>query len=196
MAYTYYIGMALKHVVLGLLAERPDHGYALKHRISPGLPREHLINDGVLYPLLDKLEGDGLVEVSEREVGGRTRRVFAATESGRREFRRWLRSDEDEGDPPSYRLFIDQPLVKLLFAAELEPGEVRRKLVRQRRRENELLDALEELRAVAPPGDETELGRALYELEVGSHRERIAALERMLVAATAGRSARPARPAE
>ncbi len=174
--------MALKHVVLGLLAERPDHGYALKHRISPGLPREQLINDGVLYPLLRKLEGEDLVVVSEREVGGRTRRVFAATAAGRREFRRWLRSDEDEGDPPSYQLYVDNPLLKLLFANELSADEVRDKLERRRRISEDALAALEGLRAVAPPGEETELGRAVYDLEMAAHRERLTAIDRMLAA--------------
>lgn len=176
--------MALKHVVLGLLADRPDHGYALKHRISPGLPRDRLINDGVLYPLLRRLAADGLVDSSEREVDGRTRRVFGATAAGRREFRRWLRSGEDEGEPPSYQLFADHPLVKLLFAGELEPGEIREKLERQRRRSEEWLGALDSLHAATPPGDETELGCALHELEVAAHHARLAALGRML----AGRS--------
>jgi DNA-binding PadR family transcriptional regulator len=38
----------LEAVVLGLLVERPDHGYGLKARLGPGLPRERRINDGVL----------------------------------------------------------------------------------------------------------------------------------------------------
>ena len=58
--------MALRHVVLGLLADEPDHAYALKHRLSPGLPREQQVNDGVLYPLLAKLEADGLATSDER----------------------------------------------------------------------------------------------------------------------------------
>ena len=172
--------MALKHVVLGLLADHPDHGYALKHRISPGLPRERLINDGVLYPLLARLEDDGLVSSAEREVGGRSRRVFSATPAGRREFRRWLASDEDEGEPPGYQLYVDHPLLKLLFAGELCAGEVEAKLERQRERSREWLAALDALRAATPPGEETEMGRALYELEAAAHRERLATLERLL----------------
>lgn len=58
--------MALRHIILGLLVDRPDHAYALKHRLSPGLPRERLVNDGVLYPLLAKLQEEGLVTSAER----------------------------------------------------------------------------------------------------------------------------------
>jgi DNA-binding PadR family transcriptional regulator len=171
--------MALKHVVLGLLSDRPDHGYGLKHRISPGLPRERLINDGVLYPLLRRLEEDGLLRSTEREVDGRTRRIFAATASGTREFRRWLASDEDEGEPPGYQLYVDHPMLKLLFADELDPREVAEKLERQRERSREWLAALEALRDAAPEREITAMGRALYELEAAAHRERLSALDRM-----------------
>jgi PadR family transcriptional regulator, regulatory protein AphA len=174
--------MALKHVVLGLLAERPDHAYRLKYRISPGLPRERLINDGVLYPLLARLEGEGLLSSSEGEAGGRRRRVYAATAAGRREFRRWLASGEDEGEPPGYQLYADNPLLKLLFADALAPGEIEAKLERQRDRAREWLAALDALRDATPPGEETEMGRALYELESAAHRERLAALDRLLAA--------------
>ena len=171
--------MALRHVVLGLLADQPDHGYRLKHRISPGLPREALINDGVLYPLLARMEADGLLSSTEREVGGRPRRIYAATAAGRREFRRWLASGEDEGEPPGYRLYVDHPLLKLLFAGELSREEVEAKVERQRERSREWLAALDALREATPEGEETELGRALYELEAAAHRERLAALDRI-----------------
>jgi DNA-binding PadR family transcriptional regulator len=187
--------MALKHVVLGLLADRPDHGYALKHRISPGLPRERLINDGVLYPLLARLEDEGLLSSSEREARGRPRRVYTATAAGRREFRRWLASAEDEGEPPGYQLYVDHPLLKLLFASELSADQVQGKLARQRERSREWLSALDALRDATPPGEETEMGRALYELEAAAHRERLAVLDRLRDrgAASADRGARPGR---
>ena len=83
--------MALKHVLLGLLTDGPDHAYALKRRLSPALPREQLINDGVLYPLLAKLEADGLLNSSEEQgPNGRRRRVYSVTPRGAKEFRRWL----------------------------------------------------------------------------------------------------------
>ena len=50
------------------------------------------MNDGVLYPLLRRMEEDGLVRKRvERGEGGRDRNVFSATAQGRREFERWLR---------------------------------------------------------------------------------------------------------
>ncbi|MFE9820376.1 PadR family transcriptional regulator [Streptomyces sp. NBC_00236] len=50
--------------------ELASHGY----RISPG----------TLYPTLHRLEADGLVASEQRVVDGRTRRVYRATEAGRK----------------------------------------------------------------------------------------------------------------
>jgi DNA-binding PadR family transcriptional regulator len=166
--------MALRHVVLGLLADRPDHAYALKRRLSPGLPREALINDGVLYPLLAKLESEGLTTSTERRgATGRTRRVHSVTRAGRAEFRRWLRSEEDEEGPPLHELFVAQPLVKLLFAGHLGRDELRAKLDRHAERVAERIAALESLRAVAPADAAGGLGPSLLELELRQLRDRL-----------------------
>ena len=168
--------MALRHVILGLLADRPDHGYALKRRLSPGLPPEALVNDGVLYPLLAKLEDEGLVAHRE-EPGraGRPRRVFRATAKGRRAFAAWLRSDEDEGRPPGYDLYAAHPLVKLLFAAHLSEDELRAKLTAHAEQARERLAVLERLRTLLPAEDlQAELNGGWLALEA-EHLERQAA---------------------
>ncbi|GAA4672650.1 PadR family transcriptional regulator [Streptomyces chumphonensis] len=53
-----------------MTGELARHGY----RISPG----------TLYPTLHRLEGDGLLVSEQRVVDGRTRRVYRATDAGRR----------------------------------------------------------------------------------------------------------------
>ena len=167
--------MALRHVLLGLLADRPDHAYALKRRLSPGLPRDQLVNDGVLYPLLAKLEGEGLAASADRRgPTGRARRVYSVTRAGRDEFARWLRSDEDEEGPPLHELFVAQPLVKLLFAGHLGRDELRAKLDRHAERAAERLRALESLAALAPADAAGGLGPSLLELELSQLRGRLA----------------------
>jgi PadR family transcriptional regulator, regulatory protein AphA len=165
--------MALRHLCLGLLVDKPDHAYALKHRLSPGVPREGLINDGVLYPVLAKLETDGLAKSAERaSPGGRTRRVYSVTPGGRAEFRRWLRSDEDEGDPPLYDLFVSHPLAKLLFADHLTPAELRAKLEHHADQLTARLTVLESLEGeerLDPAG----LAPSLLDLELRQLRERL-----------------------
>lgn len=172
--------MALRHFCLGLLVDRPDHAYSLKHRLSPGVPRAGLINDGVLYPVLAKLEADGLAKSAERPGrGGRTRRVYSVTPRGRAEFRRWLRSEEDEGDPPLYELFVSHPLAKLLFTEHLTPAERRGKLEHHADELASRLAVLESLdreERVDPAG----IGPSLLELELRQLRDRLDWLDGLL----------------
>ena len=113
----------LEAIVLGLLIERPAHGYELKARLGPGLPRERLINDGVLVPLLGRLERRGLAEVEEREIGGRPRKVYSALEPGIEAFDEWLAGGRDESAEVDYEIFLDHPMVKLLFASRMSAGQ-------------------------------------------------------------------------
>jgi DNA-binding PadR family transcriptional regulator len=166
--------MALKHVLLGLLTDGPDHAYALKRRLSPGLPREQLINDGVLYPLLAKLEAGGLVNSSDEQgPNGRRRRVYSVTRRGAKELRRWLASDDDERGVPLHEVFVTQPLVKLLFAPHMTETELRAKLELQRDLTAERINALSSLQAVAPVDGASELGASLLELELSGLRARL-----------------------
>lgn len=170
--------MALRHVILGLLVERPDHAYALKHRLSPGVPRDQLINDGVLYPLLAKLEAEGLAAGAEQPGrAGRPRRVYSITRAGRTEFQRWLKSDEDEDGPPIHELFVAHPLVKLLFAGHLSPAALRAKLANQAQLVADRIAALEGLSRIAPPQTAKSLGASLLDLELRQLRDRLAWLE-------------------
>jgi DNA-binding PadR family transcriptional regulator len=65
--------------------ELAAHGY----RISPG----------TLYPILHKMEAEGLIRSSSEVVGGRARRAYVATAKGRRQLestKRTLRELVDE----------------------------------------------------------------------------------------------------
>lgn len=170
----------LEHVVLGVLSSRPRHAYALKQRLGPGLAPRHQINDGVLYPLLARLERRGLV-TSATEPGerGRARRVYAVTDAGRETFMAWLHGEQDEGGDLSYDLFIGQPLVKLFFVGQLTASERREKLASLASAARARLAALEAIEADAPPGGWTDVGRAMLDLSLDQQRATIAALERL-----------------
>ena len=171
----------LEAVVLGLLVDEPAHGYALKARLAPGMPRERQINDGVLYPLLGRLEERGLTrhETNSGPGPGPPRRVFHATADGRRAFAEWLRSDADEGAELDYELFLDHPLLKLLFAAHLSPPERRAKVESLLAAARDRLTAIEE---AASLGADVPGGTGGVVLELGRSRERaiIDALEGLL----------------
>lgn len=172
--------MALRHVLLGLLVDHPDHGYSLKRRLSPGLPADRLINDGVLYPLLGRLEQEGLLTSRAERRGGRERRRFRATARGRRAFLSWLRSDAEEGYEPTYELYVAHPLVKLLFAEHLSGDERKAKLARHEDDVRQRLATLRRLRAMVQPEDARPLSSAWLELEIEQQQQRLQGLHALL----------------
>jgi DNA-binding PadR family transcriptional regulator len=71
--------------ILAALLESPLHGYGIIKRaeeLSGGRVR---LAVGTLYGALDRMTGDGLIELDREEtVGGRPRRYFRITGEGRR----------------------------------------------------------------------------------------------------------------
>jgi DNA-binding PadR family transcriptional regulator len=177
--------MALRHVLLGLLVDRPDHGYSLKRRLSPGLAEERLINDGILYPLLRRLEQERLLTSRSEQHAGRERRRFSATADGRREFLAWLRSSSDEDCEPTYELYISHPLVKLLFGGHLSERARSEKLIRHADGIRERLATLERLLALSDPARSRSLSATWLRLEMQADEQRLAAIESLLLAARA-----------
>jgi DNA-binding PadR family transcriptional regulator len=73
-------------MVLGILAEGESYGYAILKRISDLSGGELDWTEGLLYPLLHRLERLGHVESSWQEVAGeRRRKYYRITEAGRAE---------------------------------------------------------------------------------------------------------------
>lgn len=73
-------------LVLGILAEEDSYGYAILKRISELSGGRLEWSDGLLYPLLHRLERLGYVESSWRSPGnGRRRKYYRITDQGRTE---------------------------------------------------------------------------------------------------------------
>jgi DNA-binding PadR family transcriptional regulator len=172
----------MKHAILGFLLDQPMHGYELKRKLSPALPRERRVNDGVLYPLLRRMEQEGLLRKrAERSKSGRERNVFHATARGRREFDRWLRSADEEADEAKYDFLVGHPfLTKCLFFSQLEAGEVARKLAAQLEDSAAKLATFESIRAgmVARGVDRYRI--AVLDLGIAQQKERVRWLKRMV----------------
>jgi len=181
----------MKHAILGFLVDQPMHGYALKRKLSPALPREQTVNDGVLYPLLRRMETDGLVRKQvERSGSGRSRNVFHATAKGRREFERWLRSADDEADEATYDFLVGHPfLTKCLFFDRLDPSEVRQKLDAQLADSMRKLDTFRAIREGMVARDVDPYRIAVLDLGIAQQKERVRWLKRMTSAGKAGRKA-------
>src|SRR2546423_14819243 len=75
----------MRHAILGFLIDQPMHGYELKRALSPALPPERRVNDGVLYPLLKRMEAEGLISGRvERRDGAPDRRGVHTAAARRR----------------------------------------------------------------------------------------------------------------
>jgi DNA-binding PadR family transcriptional regulator len=70
-------------LILSSLASGPRHGYQLALDIEARSERAFRFRHGTLYPILHKLEKDGLLEGSWDEIGRRRKR-YAITDKGRR----------------------------------------------------------------------------------------------------------------
>lgn len=82
-------------LVLTALKRGPGHGYSIIGAIRERSGGELELLEGSLYPVLHRLEREGLVTSSWSEVGGRRRRVYELSRSGRagldEQERRWRR---------------------------------------------------------------------------------------------------------
>lgn len=137
--------MSIKHAILGLLAERPLHGYELKAAYESELVPATQLNYGQVYTTLERLARDGLVA---HEVISQTERpdkkVFALTEEGRREFKDWLSS----ASPLDLDL-RNETFLKLIFARRLRGADPFRVLSTERRSSFERLHEVTAARAQA-----------------------------------------------
>jgi len=77
-------------VILGFLMRRPHHGYLITKIINDMIGPFARLSNGRLYPLLAKLEQEGLIEVvetrAEEPATDRQHRSYQITEAGRRRF--------------------------------------------------------------------------------------------------------------
>lgn len=119
----------IRLVVLGLLIQRPMHGYELQRQLEVGYAAHWAgILPGSIYHALKKMEMEGLVAIKVTEQTGlRMRAIYAITESGREEFRRLLQ--ETWRTPQS--VFPRGLYTALAFLTELPVGEVRKALSEQ-----------------------------------------------------------------
>ncbi len=80
-----------KYAVLGLLIYAPLSGYDIRRIYADSLGNFWSESYGAIYPILKRLEDEGLAtrEV-ERQTGKPDRNVYTITDLGREEMHRWL----------------------------------------------------------------------------------------------------------
>ena len=86
-------------LVLAILAEGDSYGYAILKRVRELSGGELEWTDGMLYPVLHRLERSGLVESAwEKADSGRKRKYYRVTSDGRKQLaderRQWVAVDD------------------------------------------------------------------------------------------------------
>jgi DNA-binding PadR family transcriptional regulator len=174
--------VSLKHTILGLLIDRPMHGYDLKRFLSPGLPSHRLVNDGVLYPLLKKLESEDLIRKERVQVGNTPQRhLLHPTSKGREAFFTWLESDSFEEDEVKYDFFLGHPFLnKCLFFEQLGKAAILEKLIAQREFALSKREEFQRIREGMVQRGVSLFRIAILDLGMAQHDEKILWLERLI----------------
>lgn len=85
----------LEGLILVVLGDGPLHGYAIACELRERSGGELEVAEGTLYPMLHKLEEEGLIHSRWETVNGRRRRVYApsshASGTVRERFESWRR---------------------------------------------------------------------------------------------------------
>lgn len=186
--------------ILGLLDERPLHGYELKKRLAELLGSRRAVSFGSLYPALNRLERTGAVEAVAAEHrqapvpmtgslsaevaaartrhrtvsrGQRNKKVYGITEAGRRQLTELLAAEPI--DDRTFRL-------QVAFCGRLADDERRAVFVRRR---DELEARLDEASAV-PSGHAHHLAdryrRALRDRDIAAAQSELAWLDQLMAA--------------
>ena len=111
--------MSVRHALLGLLAQRPRHGYELHTAFEAmvGGERNWDVKPAQIYTTLTRLENDGLVvESAVAQDGGPEKRVFDITPAGRDLLAEWFASGVERDHQR------DEFFVKLMLS--LSTGQV------------------------------------------------------------------------
>jgi DNA-binding PadR family transcriptional regulator len=116
--------MSVRFALLGLLAQRPRHGYELHGAFEAVVGGEQTwdVKPGQVYSTLARLEKDGLVaQESVAQDGGPEKRIYGITPEGRNALAEWFAT----GIGPEHQR--DEFFVKLmlsLLTAEAPPRKV------------------------------------------------------------------------
>ena len=131
--------MAVREGLLAVLAEGARQGYQVKTEFESMTGGVWTLNVGQVYTTLDRLERDGLVEVTVEEDA----KKYAITEPGQQELAGWWDAAPIDQAPPR-----DELMLKVLSAIEHGPKLALRVITNQRTALTAMLQARrQEMRA-------------------------------------------------
>lgn len=123
-----------RYALLGLLSLGPRSGYDLKKLIDGSIAHFWSESFGQIYPILRRLEAEGLARRrSERQNGKPDRQVYSLTSKGQEELQRWL---QHPARPEGFR---SELLLKLFLGAHVPLDATVRQIQEFRKRQQALL---------------------------------------------------------
>ncbi|WP_408732653.1 PadR family transcriptional regulator [Chryseobacterium sp.] len=76
----------LQNIILKLLSKEVKmYGYQITQRAKELTQGELEMTEGALYPLLHKLESDGIISSEVQKINGRDRKYYLLTEKGKKQ---------------------------------------------------------------------------------------------------------------
>jgi DNA-binding PadR family transcriptional regulator len=122
--------MSVRYAILGLLSQKPRHGYELRAAFGAvvGGDANWEVKPAQIYTTLERLEEAGLVERSSDlgEGDEPSRRVYAVTEAGQAELKEWF----DHGVTPEHQR--DEFFIKLMIGLACGKADPERLIQTQR----------------------------------------------------------------
>ena len=112
--------------LLGILSLGPMTGYEVRQRIEVSIGNFWSESFGQIYPALNKLRREGLVEAAE--AGKKGRKVYSLTPAGRTRLKAWL------AVIPPPRKLRDEMLLKVFFGGQSGAEVVRAQVAEARAR--------------------------------------------------------------
>lgn len=158
--------MSVRNALLGLLEQRPRHGYELHAAFEAVVGGEHIwdVKPAQIYTTLSRLRESGLVvEKKLEQDGGPEKRIYEITAEGRKELDSWF------SEPISGGHQRDEFFVKLMISLATEGVDPCKLIYTQRASLYRELHDLTGQRAAADPASELAhimmLDRAVMHLE-------------------------------
>lgn len=74
-------------LVLSVLSDGPLHGYSISRKIRESTGGQFDFSEGTLYPVLHRLQREGLLDAYWQESDGRRRKCYTVTAKGKRAFK-------------------------------------------------------------------------------------------------------------
>ncbi|AKA70356.1 helix-turn-helix transcriptional regulator [Clostridium scatologenes] len=113
--------MSTEHAILGLLNQRPMHGYEIKKEFEKSVSFIWSINIGQLYTLLKKMEKENeIVKKAVPQENKPDKLVYKIQDKGRSKLHKWL------SEPVIMRQTKDEFYLKMMFLTQTKKEDARK----------------------------------------------------------------------